>query len=61
VVFLTAAINFGNSFTGNSMSPLQSEIEEYLKIDDSQFNFLFSTRALSSLVFPFIIPAFIKK
>ena len=30
VVFLSSALHFGNSFTGNSQSPLQQELEAYL-------------------------------
>ena len=56
VVFLCASIAFGNSFCGNSQSPLQQEIENYMQIDDSQFNLMFSMRAISSLVFPFMLP-----
>lgn len=56
VVCLVAAINFGNSFCGNQQSPLQQEIEEYIKIDDSQFNFMFSVRQISSMVVPFLMP-----
>jgi len=61
VIFLSAAINFGNSFCGNSQSPLQQEIERYLHIDDSQFNLFFSVRALSSMIIPFVMPYTIEK
>jgi Na+/melibiose symporter-like transporter len=45
-----------SSFCGNSQSPLQQEIEAFMNIDDSQFNLMFSARAISSLVFPFMLP-----
>lgn len=56
VVFLSASIAFGNSFCGNSQSPLQQEIEAFMNIDDAHFNLMFSARAISSLVFPFVLP-----
>lgn len=50
-----------SSFTGNSQSPLQQEIETYLKIDDSHFNLMFSARAISSMVCPFMLPLLLDK
>ena len=61
IVVLCSVMQFGNAFTGNAMSPLQKEIEAHLNIDDSQFNLLFSARAITSIVFPFGLPLFLEK
>ena len=43
------------------MSPLQPEMEAHLGIDDSQFNLLFSARAMTSIVFPFGLPLLLER
>ena len=52
---------YHSSFCGNSQSPLQLEIEEYMQIDDTQFNLMFSVRSIASIIFPFILPKFLEK
>lgn len=42
------------------MSPLQPEIEAHMGIDDSEFNLLFSARAITSIVLPFGLPFLIQ-
>ena len=37
------------------------EIEEQLNINDSQFNLLFSARAITSIVFPFGLPLLLER
>ena len=53
IIFLCAALNFGNSFVANSPAPLQSEIEEHLNITDTQFNMYYSIKSFSSMITPF--------
>eukprot|EP00347_Sterkiella_histriomuscorum_P006367 403353031 len=49
------------AFAGNSMPPLQREIQSQMGIDDSDFNLLICVRNLPSLFVPFILARVIDK
>jgi len=59
IVFLASAANFGNSFCGNGPAPLQHEIQQYMSIQDTEFNMLYSIRSLSNLILPFFLATLI--
>ncbi|CDW86836.1 major facilitator superfamily protein [Stylonychia lemnae] len=72
MIFLCASVNFGkylfyistkiySAFTGNSMPPLQREIQQQMGIIDSDFNLIICIRNLPNLIVPFVLANFIEK
>ena len=54
-IALCAVLLFGNAFSSNQPSPLQTQIQKHMGINDAQFNLYYSFRSAASTMTPFII------